>query len=109
MATVIGLFSSIGDHIPIFREDKLVEANPEGFVNRFHYRGTCVFLLVACLMVTCTEWISGTDSIIDCMHGPGLPDNVVKMFCYVQVSWVRAGLKYLRSEKGRQGKIEAGL
>ena len=85
MATMIGLFSSIGDHIPIFREGKLAEANPEGFVNRFHYRGTCMFMLVACLMVTCTEWISGTGSIIDCMHGPGLPENVVKMYCYVQV------------------------
>ena len=30
MANMIGLFSSIGDHIPIFREDKLVEANPDG-------------------------------------------------------------------------------
>ena len=44
MATMIGLFSSIGDQIPIFREEKLVEANPEGFVNRLHYRGTCMFL-----------------------------------------------------------------
>ena len=85
MATMIGLFSSMGDHIPLFREDKLVEANPEGFVNRLHYRGTCMFLLVACLMVTCTEWVSGTGSVIECMHGEGLPDDVVRMYCYVQV------------------------
>ena len=88
MATMIGLFSSIGDHIPIFREDKLVEANPEGIVNRLHYRGTCMFLLVACLMVTCTEWVSGTGSVIECMHGEGLPDAVVRMYCYVQVRYL---------------------
>jgi hypothetical protein len=29
-----------------------------------HYRGTCFLILVCCLMVTCTEWISGTGSII---------------------------------------------
>ena len=85
MATKIGPLSSIGDHIPIFREKKLTEANPEGFVNRLHYRGTCMFLLVACLMVTCTEWVSGTGSVIECMHGEGLPDAAVRMYCYVQV------------------------
>ena len=85
MASMIGLFSSIGDHVPIFREEKLVEANPESFVNKLHYRGTCMFLLVACMMVTCTEWVSGTSSVIECMHGKGLPDKVVNMYCYVQV------------------------
>jgi hypothetical protein len=85
MATLIWLFSSIGDYIPIFREKKLTEANPEGFVNRLHYRGTCMFLLVSCLMVTCTEWVSGTGSVIECMHGEGLPDAVARMYCYVQV------------------------
>ena len=29
-------------------------------VNKLHYRITCMLLLVAVLMVTCTEWISGT-------------------------------------------------
>ena len=85
MATMIGMFSSIGDHIPIFKREKLVEANPEGFVNKLHYRGTCMFLMVACIMVTCTEWVSGTGSVIECMHGAGVPDNVVRMYCYVQV------------------------
>ena len=28
-------------------------------VNKLHYRITCMLLLVAVLLVTCTEWISG--------------------------------------------------
>ena len=76
MAGMVGLFSSIGEHMPIFREDKLVEATPESWViiinhlqfdestistqvNKLHYRITCMLLLVAVMLVTCTEWISG--------------------------------------------------
>jgi len=88
MATMVGLFASIGEHMPIFREDKQLEASPESWVNRLHYRLTCLFLLGAVTMVTCTEWISGTDSIIDCMHGPGLPETVVKWYCYIQGTFV---------------------
>jgi len=83
MASMIGLFAAVGDNIPIFRKEKIVEATCEGIINRFHYRGTTTFLLVACLLVTCTEWISGTDSIIECMHGDSLPDQVVNMYCYI--------------------------
>ena len=82
---MIGLFSSIGDHIPIFREEKLLEANSESFVNKLHYRLTSMVLLVMCMMVTCTEWVSGTSSVIECMHGSALPNKVVNMYCYVQV------------------------
>ena len=73
---MVGLFSTIGEHMPIFREDKLVEATPESWViinhhlqfdestistqvNKLHYRITCMLLLVAVMLVTCTEWISG--------------------------------------------------
>ena len=38
MATMIGLFSSIGEHIPIFRKDKIVEASAEGTINRSRSR-----------------------------------------------------------------------
>lgn len=82
---MVGLFSSIGEHMPLFREDKQLEATPESWVNRLHYRITCLLLLVAVTVVTCTEWISGTDSIIECMHGPGLPESIVKWYCYIQV------------------------
>jgi len=88
MATMVGLFSSIGEHMPLFREEKQLEATPESWVNRLHYRITCLLLLVAVTMITCTEWISGTDSIIDCMHGPGLPEAVVKWYCYIQGTFV---------------------
>jgi len=88
MATMVGLFSSIGEHMPIFRQDKMVEATPESWVNKLHYRITCMLLLVAVLLVTCTEWISGTDSIIECMHGESLPEDVVRMYCYIQGTFV---------------------
>ena len=29
--------------------------------------------------------LSGTDSIIECMHGESLPEDVVRMYCYIQV------------------------
>lgn len=74
--------------MPIFREEKQLEASPESWVNRLHYRMTCLLLLVAVTMLTCSEWISGTDSIIDCMHGPGLPETVVKWYCYIQGTFV---------------------
>ena len=82
---MVGLFSSIGEHMPMFRKDKQLEACPESWVNRLHYRLTCLFLLIAVTIVTCTEWISGTDSIIECMHGPGLPEGLVATYCYIQV------------------------
>lgn len=84
MASMIGLFSSIGEHVPIFRKEKITEPTAEGFINRCHYRGTAILILGCCLLVTCTEWISGTGSIIDCMHGGSVPDPVMNMFCYIQ-------------------------
>ena len=32
MATMVGLFSSIGEHMPIFRHEKMIEATPESWV-----------------------------------------------------------------------------
>merc|ERR1719468_457116 len=34
-------------------------------------------------MVTCTEWISGTGSIIDCLHHGPIPENVINTYCYI--------------------------
>ena len=34
MASMIGLFSSIGEHVPIFRKEKVTEASAEGLINR---------------------------------------------------------------------------
>jgi len=84
MATMIGLFSSIGEHVPIFKRAKQLEPCAEGTINRLHYRGTCFLILVMCLMVTCPEWISGTGSIIECMHGGSIPDTVINSYCYIQ-------------------------
>ena len=41
-------------------------------------------ILTMTLMVTCPEWISGTGSIIECMHGGSLPDEVINAYCYIQ-------------------------
>ena len=86
MAGIVGLFTSVGEHMPMFRKDKQLEACPESWVNRLHYRLTCLLLLVCTMLVTCTEWISGTESIIDCMHGPGIPATLAKWYCYIQVT-----------------------
>ena len=39
MATMVGLFSSIGEHMPIFRHEKMIEATPESWVriNHLHF------------------------------------------------------------------------
>merc|ERR1739844_23788 len=34
-------------------------------------------------MVSCTEWISGTGSTIDCIHGGSLPDEVINSYCWI--------------------------
>ena len=52
---------------------------------RAHYRGTCLMILSFCLLVTTTEWISGNDSVIDCLvsgNSP-IPENVINMYCWV--------------------------
>jgi hypothetical protein len=108
--TMVALFSSIGEHMPMFREAKQLEATPESWVNRLHFRLTSLLLLVAVAVVTCTEWISGTGSMIECMHGPGLPEGLVKWYCYIQVglpsvftfSWIMSNL-----QKFHLNKIEA--
>ena len=57
--SIIALFHSIGDHIPILKKEKFGQPNPEGIIASFHYRGTCMLIFGFTLMVTCTEWISG--------------------------------------------------
>jgi len=83
MSTVLGLFTSIGEHIPIFRKEKLEEPNTEGYVSRAHYRFTSVLIITMMLMVTCPEWISGKESYIDCMHGGSVPDKVINSYCWI--------------------------
>ena len=98
MATMIPLFSSIGDHIPIFKREKLLEPLSEGYISRFddvekchnhclcvrlHYRGTCLLIMAMMMMVTCPEWISGKESFIDCMHGGSIPDEVINSYCWI--------------------------
>ena len=57
--SIIALFHSIGDHIPILKKEKFGQPDPEGIIASFHYRGTCMLIFGFTLMVTCTEWISG--------------------------------------------------
>ena len=81
--TIVGLFASIGEHIPILKKEKLGEPDPEGHIKAAHYRGTTLLILGCCLLVTCTEWVSGTDSIIDCVHEGAIPENVINTYCYI--------------------------
>jgi len=85
---MIGLFSSIGEHVPIFKKEKRHEASCEGWANRLHYRATSLLIMTLTLMVTCPEWISGTGSLIDCMHGMSLPDKVINDYCYISGTFI---------------------
>ena len=33
--------------------------------------------------MTSTEWIAGTESIIDCLHHGAIPENVINNYCYI--------------------------
>lgn len=83
MSGIVGLFASIGEHIPILNKEKFGQPNPEGKINAMHYRGTCLLILVMCLLVTSSEWISGTGAIIDCLHNGAIPGNVINTYCYI--------------------------
>jgi hypothetical protein len=83
MAGIVGIFASIGEHIPILKKEKFGEPNPEGKICSFHFRGTVLLILGFCILVTSTEWISGTDSIINCLHTGPIPDHVINTYCYI--------------------------
>ena len=80
--SIVALFTSIGDHIPILKKEKFGQPDPEGIIASFHYRGTCLLIFAFTLMVTCTEWISGTDSgFIECLHTG--PVEFINSYCYI--------------------------
>lgn len=83
MSGIVGVFASIGEHLPILNKEKLAEPKPEGPISRFHYRGTAIMILSFCVLVTTTEWVSGTDSIINCLHNGPIPENVIENYCYI--------------------------
>ena len=90
MAGIVGLFASIGSHIPILnketRNKKLLEPNPEGSIATLHYRGTTLLILGFSVLVTATDWISGISDragIISCLHKGAIPDNVINTYCYI--------------------------
>ena len=35
------------------------------------------------IAVTSTEWIAGTESIIDCLHHGAIPEHVINNYCYI--------------------------
>merc|ERR1712045_384204 len=59
MASMVALFSTLGENIPIFKREKILQAYSEGYINRLHYRATCMLIMAMTVMVTCPEWISG--------------------------------------------------
>ena len=42
-----------------------------------------MIIMAFCILVTTTEWISGTDSIINCLHAGPIPENVISSYCYI--------------------------
>jgi len=83
MSGIVGLFASIGDHIPILKKEKFGQPDPEGIIASFHYRGTALLIFGFTLMVTCTEWVSGTGSIIDCLSSGAVDGNVINTYCWI--------------------------
>ena len=74
MAGIVGIYASIGEHVPwITKREKYHEPVSESWVNRCHYRATSLLILVFVIAVTSTEWIAGTESIIDCLHHGAIP------------------------------------
>ena len=51
MSGVVGIFASIGDHIPILKKEKFGQPDPEGIIASFHYRGTCLLIFAFMIMV----------------------------------------------------------
>jgi len=84
MSGVVGIFASIGDHIPILKKEKFGQPDPEGFIASFHYRGTTLMIFGFMLLVTSGEYISGTDSgPIDCLHQGPIEANVINTYCWI--------------------------
>ena len=70
MASMVALFSTLGENIPIFKREKILQAYSEGYINRLHYRATCLLIMAMTVMVTCPEWISGEGTYIgNAAHG----------------------------------------
>jgi len=109
MTTVLGLFSNIGEHIPIFKREKLLEPNTEGYISRAHYRGTTILIITMMVMVTCPEWISGKESYIDCMHGGSIPDEVINSYCWIKGTFIVPHIIFKTVEEGKVKKLLGGL
>jgi len=83
MSGIVGVFASIGEHLPMMKKEKFGEPNPEGAIARMHYRGTVMLIATFCLLVTTTEWVSGTDSIINCIAPKDIEENIIESYCYI--------------------------
>ena len=51
MASMVALFSTLGENIPIFKREKILQAYSEGYINRLHYRATCLLIMAMTVMV----------------------------------------------------------
>ena len=77
MASMVALFSTLGENIPIFKREKILQAYSEGYINRLHYRATCLLIMAMTVMVTCPEWISGEGTYIgNAAHVHGISSTV---------------------------------
>ena len=84
MAGIVGLYASIGEHIPwITNREKYLEAVSESWVNRCHYRYTSLLVLIFVIAVTATEWVASSESLIDCLSHNAALDNVINTYCYI--------------------------
>ena len=80
--SIVALFASIGEHLPILKKEKYSAPDPEGKINALHYRATVMLILAMTLLVTSTDWISN-GGLIDCLTAGTIPDNVINNYCYI--------------------------
>ena len=85
MASMVALFSTLGENIPIFKREKILQAYSEGYINRLHYRATCLLIMAMTVMVTCPEWISGEGTYI------GKADNRISILAWYLLSPPKIG------------------
>ena len=84
MAGIVGMYASIGEHIPfITNKEKYHEPATESWVNRCHYRLTALLIIIFVMAVTATEWVASSESLIDCLSHNEALDNVIRTYCYI--------------------------
>ena len=69
-------------NIGAFFKEKKKAVNFEGLVRAAHFYGTTLILLVSFALVSWKEWLSATNSVIDCTSDGNIPTSTINNHCY---------------------------